>query len=128
MRAPRFAGVVLLLALAFIARADEPLAVRAEQFAEAYEENEVAADAIYKDKLVRIDGRVKSVSRRDGVPCINLETGDKSAIPQIECLVRSGEPEGWIQKLKRGSRARMVCTGAGKNVFYLAMVECSQAK
>ncbi len=58
-------------------RDEDGLAVTADSLFLAFQHNETAANAAYLNKVLRVDGKVKSVERNtEGKQVVVLETGD----------------------------------------------------
>lgn len=88
------------------------LAVTAIALYEAYDANEVSADAKYKGKKLAVTGEVKDVEKTFGNVYVNL-TGNEF-LGQVTCKLES---EADAAKLTKGQTVTLVGTGDGKTGF-----------
>lgn len=86
--------------------------VTASQIAQAYEENTVAADQVYKDKRFRVTGAISSISTDFlGRPYISLRGGVNQFMePQFSF---SKDSASQIATLKKGNKVTLACKGRG---------------
>lgn len=74
---------------------------------QAYQENAVAADAVYKNKPILIAGTVESIDAEpNGNPVLALHTPNRF-LP-IRAKIRAGSTE-WAAALSRGTRVNLSC-------------------
>jgi len=119
----------LVLLTALLAQlADKPISARA--IAEAYQENEVAADQAFKGNRVLLIGPVAKVWRTDPdrTPVIDLETGvDEQIASRIVCYLRKGHPLAEVARLRRGRLVTLSCMGDGQRMS-IVMKDCELTK
>jgi hypothetical protein len=79
-------------------------ALRVEELLQAYESNEVAADARYKGKTIRIAGIVGDI-KKDILnnPYVTVGTGAEFEIPVAQCMLAASS-EGKAARLSQGQR------------------------
>ena len=94
----------------------------------AYVENAVAADAIYKDKVVQVTGTVSNIGQDllTDDPCVSLDSGSAYGIAPIQCFFSSATSE--IAELRDGDTItiRGKCTGAFVSTVQLTRCEIIQ--
>lgn len=86
--------------------------VAASQIAQAYEENTVAADQVFKDKRFRVTGIVSSISTDFiGRPYVTLRGGVNQFMePQFSF---SKDSSSQVAALRKGNKITLVCRGRG---------------
>lgn len=89
-----------------------PLIVTAKDYYDAYESNEVSADAKYKGKTIAITGEVDGVSKTFGIVSVNLKAAEY--IKQIRCKLKE---ESDAASLTKGQTITLVGVGDGKTMF-----------
>jgi hypothetical protein len=90
---------------------DGTVSVGAVRLWREYQENEVAADARYKGKRVRVTGTVVSIERdADGAPVLHLLSGNP-VFRTMATLDRAFIPDA--AKLKKGDQVVIRCMGDG---------------
>ncbi len=92
----------------------EPKAIEvtAKDYFDAYESNEVSADAKYKGKTIAITGEVEGVSKTFGTVSVNLKAAEY--IKQIRCKLKE---ESDAASLTKGQTITLVGVGDGKTMF-----------
>jgi len=92
------------------APAAAPIVVSARALERAYNDNEVAADELYKGKTLRVEGTIESINKdiAGGVVIIFRSP----SITGAHCHLGDKAPPE-ITKLRRGRKARVVGVGAG---------------
>lgn len=122
-------GVVLYMATMWVARGPAlppatgqslptvpTVFVDADQLGAAYEENEVAADRTYRDKRLRISGRVQTIGKDVvGTPYVTLGSG---SVPKVQAMFSTAD-EPRLAALKTGEPITVECTGEGKLIWAL---------
>jgi hypothetical protein len=87
-----------------------------------YEENEVAADAQYKGKRVRVTGTLVSVERDyDGRPVLHFLSGSP-IFRTMATLDRAYLPD--VAKMKKGDQVVVRCVGAGREMRMPQLEKC----
>lgn len=102
------------------AKADVVLS--AEKLLELYETNEKKADSMYLDKIIEIQGRIKSLNTVEVGSSLSLETGSDMA--GITCEFESKDA---FQGVKIGEQVKIkgICSG---KLIDVVLVRCSLAK
>jgi hypothetical protein len=90
---------------------DGSVTVGAVRLWREYQENEVAADARYKGKRLRVTGTLMSIERdADGAPVLHFLSGNP-VFRTMATLDRAYIPDA--AQLKKGDQAVVRCMGAG---------------
>lgn len=89
--------------------------VTANQLYNAYYENEIAADDIYKGKRLAVKGVISDISQIMGVISVDLKTGDGLGWTKISCNM---EDRDVVSKLRKGQKVTIIgtCDGLTLNV------------
>jgi len=92
----------------------EPKAIEvtAKDYYDAYESNEVTADAKYKGKTIAVTGEVDGVSKTFGTVSVNLKADEY--IKQIRCKLKT---ESDAASLTKGQTVTLVGVGDDKMMF-----------
>ena len=99
--------------------------VTAEQIFVDYDENEIAADDKYKEKIIQISGKVLSIS--GGIigdysdPYITLDSN--KMLGNVNCSFDSSHKSD-LAKLKKGETTTVKCIGTGKMGYVVFMKNC----
>jgi hypothetical protein len=94
-----------------------PVDVSAVDLAGDYEANELAGDAEYKGKRVRVDGTIETIGKDIlGHPYVVLK-GKERSIRGVQCTFSTADA-GRLVELRKGERTRIVgrCKGLMMNV------------
>lgn len=98
----------------------ETVAVTAEALGDAYAANEVAADQLYKDKLLAVTGVIESIqSGLGGEPFVVLKTKQMFQGAQVHGLTKEV-----AAALKKGDDLSVVCTGGGEAIGAPMLNKC----
>jgi tRNA_anti-like len=88
----------------------------------AYEENEIAADEKYKNKLIKVSGKITDIAETLGNVTVQLE-GHKF-LQNVMCSFEESE-KGNVAKLKKGQQTTFVGRGDGKTLgLYVGLQTC----
>ncbi len=115
--------VIIMLTPAVTKSADVAqmaIIITAEQLYEEYEENEVAADLKYKNKLLQVTGIVKSIGKTIGdKPYISLQTGAFSS--QVTFYFPSETYNEKLATLKKGTTIKIkgICKGKSLGIVVI---------
>ena len=94
----------------------------AVQFWREYEQNEVAADARYKDQRLRVTGTVVNIERDyEGRPVVHL-FGGNAIFPTVVRLNKADLPA--VARLKKGDQIVVRCIGAGREMRMPQLERC----
>jgi hypothetical protein len=85
--------------------------VSAETYFSDYEGNELAADAKYKDKVIKITGKVNGVRKTLGTVYIDLESSNQFL--QVYCSMKD---ESEAASVSKGSLVTLIGVGGGKTL------------
>lgn len=91
------------------------LTITASELSKAYDSNEVKADQQYKDKLVLISGKVKSIEVMAGQTFIVLDSGNPSSITDIQCFLNDSEKDK-ASELQKGNNVSLQGKVDGKSI------------
>lgn len=99
-----------------------PIEVSPYKLWKDYDDNEVAADLIYKNKYVIMSGKINEISRNfsDAI-CIAIDIGDE--IHDISCTL-SPECADEVSLLKKGQNITIRGTCDGKIVTLIGLNDC----
>jgi hypothetical protein len=87
-----------------------------------YEQNEVAADARYKDQRLRVTGTVVNIERDyEGRPVVHL-FGGNAIFPTVARLNKADLPA--VARLKKGDEIVVRCIGAGREMRMPQLERC----
>lgn len=98
-----------------VATAPEPVfTLTAIQMASEYKENEVAADAKYKGKLVQLSGTVDTIGKDIAdTPFIAFETENQyEIINRIQCMFKTGDTKA-LSAVSKGQKITLRGTVSG---------------
>lgn len=95
----------------------EYIKVSAKDLINNYEDNELKADSMYKDKHLEITGTVDSIDKILGSISVTLGTGKDFEVTQISCYF-DDKYEADVAELKKDSEVIItgLCEGKGWNV------------
>lgn len=118
--------ILFLLALPTLAAAQELVREepwKAHNFYRGYSQNELRGDARFKDKRVRLEGRVGEVGRdMAGAPYIALRTNEW--LNQVRCMFPKSAEKKLIE-LDRNQAVSVVGTCKGMTLGQLIFVNCA---
>jgi hypothetical protein len=101
---------------------DGLLSVGAVRLWRDYEENEVAADALYKGQRLSVTGTIVSIERDyDGRPVLHL-FGGNAIFPTVATLNKADLPAA--AQLKKGDQVSVRCIGAGREMRMPQLERC----
>lgn len=104
----------------------EYIEVTAEELWAAYQENQVAADLKYGDKLLAVTGYVTDIGKDivTEAPCVSLDSGSEYNLYPIQCFFpKNGDQTNLLASLKDGDKVTVYgkCTGE-----FIASVQLSK--
>lgn len=101
---------------------EKPVAISAETLTAEYEENELAADGKYKDKVLAVSGKISSIAETFGSVTVQME--GKKIMPNVICTF-DDEQRAAVAKLKKGQKITMIgqCEGSTGGL-YVGLNEC----
>lgn len=97
--------------------------VTAEQLINAYENNEVKADAMYKDKLITVTGKVGDISVMFGETIVEVGTGSLFEFG-IQCYFADAQ-ESQVAQLNKKDRVTITGQCEGKSFMSVSLKNCS---
>ena len=100
------------------AQTEEVIVITAEDLAKAFEDNEINANKLYKDKMVEVTGEVSDIGEALGSTYITLEAGEEFALTQAQCFFKNEEQINKIAELSKGDTVTVIgkCDGKSMNV------------
>ncbi len=96
--------------------------VTADQLYAAYEQNELKADHLYKNKWVLLTGTIKKISSKSDQPVVTFDV-DKLVGWINATFANSNEVLEKLYELEKGQKATLICQGAGKR-FEVEVKDC----
>ena len=102
--------------------ATPPLAVTSVALAEAYEENEAAADNAYKDKLLAVSGKLDSITK-DLTDDTVLVLQGKNAFQNVHAELDSDAASAALS-MRKGQKVTLHCVGAGEVASLPMLKDC----
>jgi hypothetical protein len=102
---------------------EKPISVSAKEYDKKYQDNEVAADNLYKGKKIEITGKIESISKdiADDVYISLAGAGDDVSMG-IQCHLSDPAKAA---DLKKGQSVTIVGTGDGMVVTIPQLKDCS---
>jgi len=94
----------------------ETIVLSAVDLAAAYEDNEIKANKLYKDKIVEITGKVDSIGEVLGSTYITLVGSDEFAITKAQCTFKDEEQINKIAELSKGDTVTVIGKVDGKSL------------
>ena len=80
--------------------AEPPLEVDAGTLLKAYDDNELKADKEYKDKVLRVSGKVAQVSEVFGIKTLEVQTDDPLQFHRVACPLKGDQVDKAIELSK----------------------------
>ena len=97
---------------------EEVITISAEELAKAFEDNEINANKLYKDKMLEITGTVYDIGEMLGSTYIVLAANEEFAITQTQCSFKDEEQISKVAELSKGDTVTVIgkCDGKSINV------------
>jgi ABC-type glycerol-3-phosphate transport system substrate-binding protein len=96
------------------AKTQEAISVTADELEKAYAENEVAANEKYKDKTLKVTGKIYSIESGIGdVPYVVFQSKDQFSLNQVQAKFADSN-KSKIATLKKKASLTVVCKSAGE--------------
>ena len=100
------------------------LSISATELINAYEENEVKADKMYKGKIVEVNGIVDGVdSDMDDKAIVRLSNGDEFSIYTVGCYI-DNENQDKACELEKGENVTIIGKADGECVGFPYIKDC----
>lgn len=103
------------------------ITVSASDLWQAYTDNKVNADNLYKDKTLEITGVIVDIGTDMLLddPCVSLKSGDQLGIYPVQCFFTDDKHNEQVAALKDGDSITIVgrCTGA--QIANIQLTDCS---
>ena len=80
--------------------AEPPLEVDADTLLKAYDDNELKADKEYKDKVLRVSGKVAQVSEVFGIKTLEVQADDPLQFHRVACPLKGDQVDKAIELSK----------------------------
>lgn len=106
----------------------EEITISANSLWEAYKENAVNADALYKDKILVVTGTIQNIGQDvlTKAPCISLETNDGYGLYPIQCFFpKDGDQTDLIAQLKDGDYITIAGECDGIPIAQVQLTKCT---
>ena len=117
--AGRAAGTQSPAADTTLAAAADAIAVDAATLHGAYSANEIAADQLYKDKPLKVSGKIADIaSDASNEPVVSLRVGD------FESVHVNGLPKDAAATLAKGQSITVTCVGGGEVIGTPILNDC----
>lgn len=101
---------------------EKPIAVQAKALTKEYDENELAADAKYKDKMLAVSGKVSNIAETMGNVTVQLE--GYNIAKNVMCSFDEAEKAN-VAKLKKGQQVTLIGKGDGSTAgLYIGLQGC----
>jgi len=101
---------------------EKPIAVQAKALTKEYDENELAADGKYKDKMLAVSGKVSNIAETMGNVTVQLE--GFNIAKSVMCNFDETEKAN-VAKLKKGQQATLIGKGDGSTGgLYVGLQGC----
>lgn len=108
-------------AAANVAAAAEAIAVSPRDLFAAYEANEIAADARFKGKPVKVAATIEEISSGiDDEPVLQLATGE-----MMQFVHATGVDKQAAAGLSKGQQVTLLCTGGGEMIGMPQLDDCT---
>jgi len=102
----------------------EAIKLNAETLRQAYKENEVNGDNLYKEKLVEISGTVDTIGKDVTKEAyITFETPESVSFDKVQCMFNQTEEAGLAQ-LKKGQAIKVQGTVSGATIGSVIVRNC----
>jgi len=101
--------------------AESATQVSAKEYSKKYQENEVAADNLYKGKKIAISGIVESINKDMADDAYISLTGDGEISMGVQCHLTDAQKAATV---KKGSEITIVGTGDGMIIGIPQVKEC----
>lgn len=104
-----------------------PISISAEDLWNAYDENKVNADNLYKDELLAVSGTIIDIGQDlvTKAPCISLDTGDSLGLYAVQCFFpKNGEQDDLIAALSDGDYITIYGTCNGTPILQVQLSKC----
>lgn len=101
---------------------EKPIAVQAKALTKEYDDNELAADAKYKDKMLAVSGKVSNIAETMGNVTVQLE--GHNIAKNVMCSFDEAEKAN-VAKLKKGQQVTLSGKGDGMTAgLYVGLQGC----
>ena len=105
------------------------IAINAEQLCQAYDVNEVAADAMYKDKILKVSGVVDKIGRDVllDYPQVELHGAEYGVRRYVVQCTFSKQSEYLVAQLSQGQSVTIqgTCDGREKFMYIISLKNCT---
>lgn len=103
-------------------RVQSEVAVDAEFLTNVYDENEVAADGKYKNRVIAVTGQISSIAETLGNITVHLKGHNSAA--SVVCSFLKSEREN-VSRLRKGGYTKLVGTVEGSTAgLYVGLTNC----
>lgn len=103
-----------------------PIAIQAKNLTKEYDDNELAADGKYKDKLLAVTGKISNIAETLGNATVQLE--GHQMLQTVMCSFEDDQ-KATVATLKKGQTVTLVGTGDGSTGgLYVGLQKCTVMK
>lgn len=101
---------------------EKPIAVSSKDLTKTFEENELAANEKYNNKVLAVSGKIENIAETMGNITVSLQ--GHNAILSVMCNFAESEKSS-VTKLKKGQQVTLVGKGDGMTMgLYVGLKEC----
>lgn len=101
---------------------EKPISVQAKSLTKEYEDNELAADGKFKDKMLSVTGKVANIAETMGNITAQLE--GHNLVISVMCSFEESEKAN-VMKMKKGQQATFIGKGDGSTGgLYVGLQKC----
>jgi len=101
---------------------EKPLAVSSKDLTKTFEENELAANEKYNNKILAVSGKIENIAETMGNITVSLQ--GHNAVLSVVCNFAESEKSS-VTKLKKGQQVTLVGKGDGMTMsLYVGLQEC----
>lgn len=101
---------------------EKPIAISSKDLTKTYEENELAANDKYKDKVLAVSGKIDNIAETFGNITVSLQ--GHNAVVSVMCNFDETEKAN-VTKLKKGQQVILVGKGDGMTAgLYVGLQKC----
>ena len=101
---------------------EKPIAVSSKDLTKTFEENELAADEKYNNKILAVLGKIENIAETMGNITVSLQ--GHNAVLSVMCNFVESEKSS-VMKLKKGQQVTLVGKGDGMTMgLYVGLKEC----
>lgn len=102
--------------------AEKPIVVASKDLTRTFEENELAANEKYNNKVLAVSGKIENIAETMGNITVSLQ--GHNAVLSVMCNFGESEKSS-VTKLKKGQQTTLIGKGDGMTMgLYVGLKEC----